>query len=83
MVSVDRSPTSASRLTPLFRTASISGQRRCNSPQRRTSPRPLIVGAASEQQIVADHSSMQVKIWAELRERKLIEQDAPVPGGLI
>src|SRR5271154_331621 len=44
----------------------------------------LIVGAASEQQIVADYSSMQVKIptefWAELRERKLIEQDAPVPA---
>lgn len=43
----------------------------------------LIVGAASEQQIVADYSSMQVKIpaefWAELKERKLIEQDAPVP----
>jgi hypothetical protein len=35
---------------------------------------------ASEQQIVADYSSMQVKIpaefWAELKERKLIEQDA-------
>jgi D-threo-aldose 1-dehydrogenase len=44
----------------------------------------LIVGAASEQQIVADYSSMQVKIpaefWAELKERKLIEQDAPVPA---
>jgi D-threo-aldose 1-dehydrogenase len=44
----------------------------------------LVVGAASEQQIVADYSSMQVKIpaefWAELKERKLIEQDAPVPG---
>src|SRR6266851_6202195 len=43
----------------------------------------LIVGAASEQQIVADYSSMQVKIpaefWAELKERKLIEQDAPGP----
>src|ERR1700754_629568 len=43
----------------------------------------LVVGAASEQQIVADYSSMQVKIpaefWAELKERKLIEQDAPVP----
>jgi hypothetical protein len=31
---------------------------------------------ASEQQIVADYNSMQVKIWAELKERKLIEQDA-------
>jgi D-threo-aldose 1-dehydrogenase len=44
----------------------------------------LIVGAASEQQIVTDYSSMQVKIpaefWAELKERKLIEQDAPVPA---
>jgi D-threo-aldose 1-dehydrogenase len=44
----------------------------------------LVVGAASEQQIVADYSSMQVKIptefWAELKERKLIEQVAPVPA---
>src|SRR5438309_6407186 len=44
----------------------------------------LVVGAASEQQIVADYSSMQVKIpaefWAELKERKLIEQDAPGPS---
>jgi D-threo-aldose 1-dehydrogenase len=44
----------------------------------------LIVGAASEQQIVADYSSMQVKIpaefWTELKERRLIEQDAPVPA---
>jgi D-threo-aldose 1-dehydrogenase len=44
----------------------------------------LVVGAASEQQIVADYSSMLVKIpaefWAELKERKLIEQDAPVPA---
>ena len=36
------------------------------------------------QQIVADYSSMQVKIpaefWAELKDRELIEQDAPVPG---
>jgi D-threo-aldose 1-dehydrogenase len=44
----------------------------------------LVVGAASEQQIVADYSSMQVKIpaefWAELKERELIEQDAPVPA---
>src|SRR5947208_1870 len=42
----------------------------------------LVVGAASEQQIVADYSSMQARIpaefWAELKERKLIEQDAPV-----
>jgi D-threo-aldose 1-dehydrogenase len=44
----------------------------------------LIVGAASEQQIVADYSSMQINIpaefWMELKERKLIEQDAPVPA---
>lgn len=44
----------------------------------------LVVGAAGEQQIVADFSSMQVRIpaefWAELRQRKLIEQDAPVPA---
>jgi D-threo-aldose 1-dehydrogenase len=43
----------------------------------------LVVGAASEQQIVSDYSSLQVKIpaefWAELKERKLIEQNAPVP----
>jgi hypothetical protein len=43
----------------------------------------LVVGAASEQQIVADYSSLQVKtpadFWAELKQRKLIEQDAPVP----
>ncbi|HEY0442335.1 MAG TPA: aldo/keto reductase [Xanthobacteraceae bacterium] len=44
----------------------------------------LIVGAGSEQQILADYTSMQVKIpadfWAELKQRKLIEQDAPVPA---
>jgi D-threo-aldose 1-dehydrogenase len=44
----------------------------------------LLVGAANERQIVADYSSMQVKIpvefWTELKERKLIEQDAPVPA---
>jgi hypothetical protein len=38
---------------------------------------------ASERQIVADYTSTQVKIpaefWADLKERKLIEQDAPVP----
>jgi D-threo-aldose 1-dehydrogenase len=42
------------------------------------------VGAANEQQIATDYSSMQVKIpaqfWAALKERKLIEQDAPVPA---
>jgi D-threo-aldose 1-dehydrogenase len=44
----------------------------------------LVVGTASEQQIVADYRSMQVKIpaefWAELKKRKLVEQDAPVPA---
>jgi len=39
---------------------------------------------ASEQQIVADYSSLQVKIpaefWAELKERKLIEQAAELPA---
>jgi D-threo-aldose 1-dehydrogenase len=44
----------------------------------------LVVGAGNEQQIVADYSSMQIRIpaefWAELKERKLIEQDAPVPA---
>jgi D-threo-aldose 1-dehydrogenase len=44
----------------------------------------LVVGAANEQQIVADYSSMEIKVpaefWAELKERKLIEQDAPVPA---
>jgi D-threo-aldose 1-dehydrogenase len=44
----------------------------------------LVVGTASEQQIVADYRSMQVKIpaefWSELKERKLIERDTPVPA---
>jgi D-threo-aldose 1-dehydrogenase len=43
----------------------------------------LIVGAGSEQQVLADCSSMQTRIvpafWEELKERKLIEQNAPVP----
>jgi D-threo-aldose 1-dehydrogenase len=43
----------------------------------------LIVGASSAQQILADYTAMQTKIvpefWAELKERKLIEQDAAVP----
>jgi D-threo-aldose 1-dehydrogenase len=43
----------------------------------------LVVGAGSAEQIVADYSSMQIKIpaefWAELKSRKLIEQDAPTP----
>jgi len=44
----------------------------------------LVVGASSDQQIVADYTSMQIKIpagfWTELKERKLVEPDAPVPA---
>jgi D-threo-aldose 1-dehydrogenase len=44
----------------------------------------LIVGASSEQQILADYTSMQTKIpaefWAELKAQKLIEPDAPTPA---
>ena len=44
----------------------------------------LIVGASSEQQILADYTSMQTKIpaefWAELKTQKLIEQEAPTPA---
>jgi len=44
----------------------------------------LIVGASSEQQILADYTSMQTKIpadfWAELKAQQLIEQDAPTPA---
>jgi len=44
----------------------------------------LIVGASSEQQILADYTSMQTKIpaefWAELKAQNLIEQNAPVPA---
>jgi D-threo-aldose 1-dehydrogenase len=45
----------------------------------------LVVDTASEQQIVADYSSVQVKIPAQfqaaaLKEREFIEQDAPVPA---
>src|SRR6266853_1774260 len=43
----------------------------------------LVVGASSEQQILADYTSMQTKIpaefWAELKAQQLIEQDAPTP----
>jgi D-threo-aldose 1-dehydrogenase len=43
----------------------------------------LIVGASSEQQILADYTSMQSKIpaefWAELKAQKLIEENAPTP----
>jgi D-threo-aldose 1-dehydrogenase len=44
----------------------------------------LVVGASSEQQILADYTSMQTKIpagfWAELKAQKLIEQNAPTPA---
>jgi D-threo-aldose 1-dehydrogenase len=44
----------------------------------------LIVGASSEQQILADYTSMQTKIpaefWAELKAKQLIEQNAPTPA---
>jgi D-threo-aldose 1-dehydrogenase len=44
----------------------------------------LVVGAGSEQQILADYTSMQTKIpaefWEELRAHHLIEQNAPVPA---
>src|SRR6266516_4730073 len=43
----------------------------------------LVVGASSEQQILADYTSMQTRIpaefWAELKAQNLIEQNAPVP----
>jgi D-threo-aldose 1-dehydrogenase len=44
----------------------------------------LVVGASSEQQILADYTSMQTKIpaefWKELKAQNLIEQNAPVPA---
>ncbi|HEY2466426.1 MAG TPA: aldo/keto reductase [Terracidiphilus sp.] len=44
----------------------------------------LVVGCRSEQQILADFTSMQTKIpvefWAELKAQNLIEQNAPVPA---
>jgi D-threo-aldose 1-dehydrogenase len=43
----------------------------------------LVVGCKSEQQILADYTSMQTKIpaefWADLKAQNLIEEDAPVP----
>jgi D-threo-aldose 1-dehydrogenase len=43
----------------------------------------LVVGASSEQQILADYTSIQTRIpaefWAELKAEKLIEQNAPTP----
>jgi D-threo-aldose 1-dehydrogenase len=44
----------------------------------------LIVGAGSAEQIVADYTSMKVRIptefWTELKARNLIEDGAPTPG---
>jgi D-threo-aldose 1-dehydrogenase len=44
----------------------------------------LVVGASSEQQILADYTSMQTKIpaefWADLKAQNLIEQNAPIPA---
>ena len=44
----------------------------------------LVVGASSEQQILADYTSMQTKIpaefWVELKAQKLIEENAPTPA---
>ncbi|MEP9368543.1 aldo/keto reductase [Xanthobacter sp. VNH20] len=44
----------------------------------------LVVGARSDQQILEDYNSMQAKIpvefWAELRQEKLIEANAPLPA---
>jgi D-threo-aldose 1-dehydrogenase len=43
----------------------------------------LIVGASSEQQILADYTSMQTRVpaefWAELKAQNLIEQNAATP----
>jgi D-threo-aldose 1-dehydrogenase len=43
----------------------------------------LVVGASSEQQILADYTSMQTRVpdefWAELKAQSLIEQNAPTP----
>ena len=44
----------------------------------------LVVGASSEQQILADYTSMQTRVpaefWADLKAKNLIEQNAPVPA---
>jgi D-threo-aldose 1-dehydrogenase len=45
---------------------------------------PDAYGCRSEQQILADYTSMQTKIpaefWADLKAQNLIEQNAPVPA---
>ena len=44
----------------------------------------MVVGASTEQQILADYTSMQTRIpaefWAELKAKQLIEQNAPTPS---
>jgi D-threo-aldose 1-dehydrogenase len=44
----------------------------------------LVVGCRTEQQILADYTSMQTKIpaefWTELKAQNLIDQNAPVPA---
>jgi|SRR5882757_2815009 len=44
----------------------------------------LIVGARSEEQVLANVTSMQARIppefWAELKRQRLVEQNAPTPG---
>jgi D-threo-aldose 1-dehydrogenase len=44
----------------------------------------LVVGASSEEQILADYTSIQTRIpaefWADLKAQSLIEQNAPVPA---
>jgi D-threo-aldose 1-dehydrogenase len=44
----------------------------------------LVVGASSEQQVLADYTSMQTRtpaqFWVELKAQNLIEQNAPVPA---
>jgi D-threo-aldose 1-dehydrogenase len=44
----------------------------------------LVVGCRSEQQVLADYTSMQTKIptefWVDLKTQNLIEQNAPVPA---
>ena len=45
----------------------------------------LVVGCASPAQVLADYTSLQIKVpaafWADLRSEGLIEDDAPIPAG--
>jgi len=45
----------------------------------------LVVGCASPAQVLADYTSLQIKVptafWADLRSEGLIEADAPIPAG--